>query len=188
MFRSTILALALVGLALPASAIEERKHAGLDPLISAHAKANDVPESLVHRIIVRESRYNPGAVGRGGAMGLMQIKTATARGVGYDGGPSGLLNAETNLKYAVRYLAGAWRLAGGSHDRAVSLYARGYYYEAKRRGLAPGRARAETTVAAVADPTARSETPAVDRALEATALAAERPELTVDSVLRGMDR
>jgi soluble lytic murein transglycosylase-like protein len=34
----------------------------------------------VHRVIMRESRYNPRAVGHGGALGLMQIKHATARG------------------------------------------------------------------------------------------------------------
>jgi hypothetical protein len=87
--------------------------------------------ALVHRVIVRESRYNPGIVGKGGAMGLMQIKTATARGVGYSGSAA---DPETNLTYAVRYLAGAYRLAGGNHDRAVSYYARGYYYDAKRSG------------------------------------------------------
>jgi soluble lytic murein transglycosylase-like protein len=104
-------------------------------MIAAHAQANGVPESLVHRVVVRESRYNPRAIGRGGAMGMMQIKTATARGVGYTGTASGLLDPNTNLTYAVRYLAGAYRVAGGNHDRAVQLYARGYYHAAKRQGV-----------------------------------------------------
>ena len=116
---------------LPAHAMTR---AELDALIAAHAQANGVPVVLVHRVIIRESRYNPRVVGKGGAMGLMQIKTATARGVGYSGSAAGLLNPETNLTYAVRYLAGAYRLAGGNHDRAVSYYARGYYYDAKKRG------------------------------------------------------
>jgi hypothetical protein len=38
------------------------------------------------------------------------------------------------MTYAVKYLAGAYRVAGGNHDRAVSNYARGYYYAAKRHG------------------------------------------------------
>ncbi|HET7679603.1 MAG TPA: lytic transglycosylase domain-containing protein [Xanthobacteraceae bacterium] len=108
--------------------------AELDALVAAHAQANGVPVALVHRVIVRESRYNAGTIGKGGAMGLMQIKTATARGVGYSGSAAGLLDPATNLTYAVRYLAGAYRLAGGNHDRAVSYYARGYYYDAKNRG------------------------------------------------------
>jgi len=36
----------------------------------------------------------------------------------------------------VKYLAGAWQLAGGSEARAVHHYASGYYYAAKRRGIA----------------------------------------------------
>ncbi len=109
----------------------------LQGLIAAHARANGVPEPLVHRVIIRESRYNPRAIGQGGAMGLMQIKHATARAMGYGGPPSGLLDANTNMTYAVRYLAGAYRAARGNHDLAVSYYARGYYYEAKRQGFSP---------------------------------------------------
>lgn len=118
------------------SSISSGSRARINALVAYHARLNNVPEALVHRIIVRESRYNPRAVGRGGALGLMQIKTATARGVGYPGGPGGLLDAETNLTYGIKYLAGAWRVSGGNYDRAVSHYARGYYYEAKRMGLA----------------------------------------------------
>jgi soluble lytic murein transglycosylase-like protein len=70
-------------------------------------------------------------------MGLMQIKYATAHAMGYNGSPAGLLDPETNLTYAVRYLAGAYRVAGGSSDRAVSNYAHGYYYAAKRQGVSP---------------------------------------------------
>ncbi len=112
-----------------------------DSLVAHHARINNVPESLVHRVIVRESKYQPRLIGRGGAMGMMQIKLPTARGVGYTGTAEGLLDAETNVTYAVRYLAGAWRLANGSHDQAVSHYARGYYYAAKRAGML-GHARA----------------------------------------------
>lgn len=129
--RAMILALALAGMAQPAHSMSR---AELDALIASQAAANGVPVALVHRVIIRESRYNPGLVGRGGAMGLMQIKPATARGVGYSGSSAGLLDPATNLTYAVRYLAGAYRLAGGNHDRAVSYYARGYYYAAKGSG------------------------------------------------------
>jgi soluble lytic murein transglycosylase-like protein len=80
----------------------------------------------VHRVVIRESRYNPRAR-NGGNLGLMQIKHATARGVGYSGSAAGLLDAETNLTYAVRYLAGAYRAAGGNASRAVSYYASGYH-------------------------------------------------------------
>lgn len=106
----------------------------LDGLIAHYSTAYSVPEPLVRRVIVRESNYNP--VARNGPYwGLMQISHATARGMGYSGEAAGLLDAETNLRYAVRYLAGAYMTAGGDHDRAVQFYARGYYYDAKRLGL-----------------------------------------------------
>ncbi len=106
----------------------------LDGLISHYSKEYSVPESLVRRVIVRESGYNP-AARNGPYYGLMQISNATARGMGFSGEPASLLDAETNLRFAVRYLAGAYVTAGGNHDRAVQLYASGYYYDAKRLGL-----------------------------------------------------
>ena len=48
---------------------------------------------------------------------------------------SGLLDADTNLKYAVKYLRGAWLVSGGNAKRADLLYQTGYYYDAKRKGL-----------------------------------------------------
>lgn len=106
----------------------------MDALISRYAAEYGVPEALVHRVVKRESTYNPQAR-NGGHYGLMQIKPETARTMGYSGGATGLYDAETNLKYGVKYLRGAWMLADGSEDRAVQLYSSGYYYEAKRRGL-----------------------------------------------------
>ncbi|HEX2134593.1 MAG TPA: transglycosylase SLT domain-containing protein [Microvirga sp.] len=124
--------------------------AALQILIARHAAANGVPEALVHRVVRRESNYNPRAVGRGGALGLMQIKHATARGMGYTGSAAGLLDPETNLTYAVPYLAGAYRVAGGHQDRAVAYYASGYYYAAKRLGLTRTAAKQQPAARAVA--------------------------------------
>lgn len=106
----------------------------LDALITKYSVAYDVPERLVRRVVHRESRFNPGAR-NGPYWGLMQISHPTARGMGYTGAAKGLLDAETNLKYAVRYLAGAYKVAGGDETQAVRYYARGYYYDAKRKGL-----------------------------------------------------
>ena len=108
-------------------------------MVAAHAKANGVPEALVHRVIVRESRYQPHLIGRGGTIGLMQIKLATARGLGYTGDAAGLRDPNTNLTYGVKYLAGAYRAANGDHTRAVRYYAGGYYYIAKRQRLEAAR-------------------------------------------------
>ena len=102
-------------------------------MVAAHARANGVPEALVHRVIMRESRYQPQLIGHGGTIGLMQIKLATARGLGYTGDAAGLRDPDTNLTYAVKYLAGAYHAANGDHARAIHYYAGGYYYAAKRQ-------------------------------------------------------
>lgn len=106
----------------------------LHGLIDHYAARYDVPADLVHRVVQRESRYNPSAR-NGPYMGLMQIHPQTARGMGFRGTPEDLLDAETNLTYAVKYLRGAWLVSQGDRDRAVMWYARGYYYEARRLGL-----------------------------------------------------
>jgi soluble lytic murein transglycosylase-like protein len=106
----------------------------LAALISHHATANGVPAELAHRVIMRESRYNAAARNRA-YWGLMQISHATARGVGYRGPAQGLLNPDTNLRYGMAYLGNAYRVAGGDQSRALRLYASGFYYEAKRKGM-----------------------------------------------------
>ncbi len=106
----------------------------LDALIARHAAANNLPPDLVRRIIKRESGGNPRVVSKGN-FGLMQIKLATARSMGYTGTAAGLLDADTNMTYAVKYLAGAYRAADGNANRAVHYYAAGYYYAAKAKGL-----------------------------------------------------
>ena len=103
--------------------------------VSQYAEAHGLPESLVHRIILRESRYNPQLVSKRGHYGLMQISYGTARSMGYKGAPAGLLDPETNLTYGVPYLANAYRAAGNSESGAVTLYSQGYYQSAKRKGL-----------------------------------------------------
>src|SRR5262245_43358541 len=117
------------------SAANAQSRAQYEGMVAAHAAANNVPEALVHRVIVRESKYHPNLVGRGGTIGLMQIKLATAKGLGYAGDAAGLRDPDTNLEYGVKYLAGAYRAAEGNHDRAVHYYAAGYYYAAKRKRL-----------------------------------------------------
>jgi soluble lytic murein transglycosylase-like protein len=128
--------------ALAALAFASGAHAGksdYDAMVEKHARANHVPAELVHRVIVRESKYHAELIGRGGTIGLMQIKLATAKAMGYTGDAEGLRDPDTNLTYGVKYLAGAYRAAEGDHDRAMHYYAGGYYQAAKRLELAEGK-------------------------------------------------
>ena len=141
--------------AFPAPAFEEAAGAPLEPILAAYqgdpspalhpgetpevrklvnkwADHYDVPRSLVHRVIQRESDYRAGAR-NGPYYGMMQILPATARSMGFSGEPNDLLNADTNLKYAVKYLRGALLVSDGSEKQAVQWYARCYYYEARNR-------------------------------------------------------
>src|SRR6476469_2478294 len=117
---------ALAALQFPQAALAQR--AQYDALVATHAQANGVPEALVHRVIVRESKYQPALIGRGGTIGLLQITLATARGLGYTGTAEEPAATETNLAYGVKYLAGAYRAASGDQSRAVHYFAGGYYY------------------------------------------------------------
>ena len=101
-------------------------------MINETADVHGVPRSLVHRVIQRESDYRANAR-NGPYYGLMQILPATARQMGFRGQPSDLLDAQTNLTYAVKYLRGAWMVSDGNEPEAVMWYARGYYYEARNR-------------------------------------------------------
>ncbi|WP_146345052.1 lytic transglycosylase domain-containing protein [Phaeobacter marinintestinus] len=94
----------------------------------------EVPRDLVHAQIVRESTHRPWAR-NGPYYGLMQILPQTAKGMGFRGKPDDLLDADTNLEFAVKYLRGAYLVSGGNKAEAMQWYARGYYYEAKRLGL-----------------------------------------------------
>ncbi len=106
----------------------------LRQLINKWADHYEVPRPLVHRLAIRESTHRPDAR-NGPYFGLMQILPATARGMGFKGQAQDLLNPDVNLKYAVKYLRGAWLLSDGDQGTAVKWYSRGYYYEAKKRGM-----------------------------------------------------
>ncbi|WP_170472756.1 lytic transglycosylase domain-containing protein [Ruegeria arenilitoris] len=102
--------------------------------INKWADHYEMPRELLHKLAIRESTHRPWAVNRP-YYGLLQILPATARSMGYTGNAQGLLDADTNLEFAGKYLRGAWLLSDGDQQRAIFLYAKGYYPEAKKRGM-----------------------------------------------------
>ena len=83
-------------------------------LIEKYGRENGVPPELGHAIIEIESNFRPTVRGRAGEIGLMQIKPATARMVGFRGSAKALYDPETNIKYGMRYLGKARRLGGAN--------------------------------------------------------------------------
>ena len=134
MLRILLHAAAALFLVSAAAAGPVERPTAYDEMIAREANVHGVPEAFVHRIVMRESRYNPRLVHHH-CFGLMQIKYATALEMGYRGDARGLLDAQTNLTYAVPYLANAYRLADGNEDRATALFSSGYYYLAKRKKM-----------------------------------------------------
>src|SRR5450432_797455 len=178
----SIAGLAAVAMLSVSDAAQAQARTQYEKLVATHAKANLVPEALVHRVIVRESRYQPDLVGRGGTIGLMQIKLSTARGLGYTGDAEGLRDPGTNLTYAVKYLAGAYRAANGDHDRAVHYYASGYYAVAKQQRLELRLLKQAGATLASAPPQAIAKPEEVAKELGKPAEAAKKPEETAKPI------
>jgi soluble lytic murein transglycosylase-like protein len=95
-------------------------------IIERYASSYGVPVSLAHAVISVESNYRADARGKAGEVGLMQIKPATARMMGYDGTTKALFNPETNIKYGMKYLAKAHRLGGGTTCGTILKYNAGH--------------------------------------------------------------
>ncbi|NBN63359.1 transglycosylase SLT domain-containing protein [Microvirga tunisiensis] len=98
-----------------------------DALIAEAAARHGVPLALAHAVIKVESNYNPRARGSAGEVGLMQIKPATARGLGFRGSVRALYDPATNLEWGMRYLAGAHKLASGDTCGTVLRYNAGHF-------------------------------------------------------------
>ena len=99
--------------------------ASMRGLIVRVASENAVPFQLADAVVRIESRYNAGAR-NGPHMGLTQINVRTAQSLGYQGSAGGLLDAETNLRYGLKYLAQAYKLAGGDTCGTILRYQAGH--------------------------------------------------------------
>lgn len=95
-------------------------------IVARYAASYGVPVSLANAVIKIESNYRPHMVGGAGEIGLMQIKPATARMMGYNGSTQGLFDPETNIKYGMKYLAMAKDLGGGTTCGTILKYNAGH--------------------------------------------------------------
>ncbi len=95
-------------------------------IIDKYAALNGVDEDLAHAVVRIESNYNPRMRGSAGEVGLMQIKPATARMMGYRGSAKGLYDPETNIRFGMKYLAMGQTLGGGSTCNTILKYNAGH--------------------------------------------------------------
>ena len=74
-------------------------------MITGIAKKYGVDEKLVHAVIRQESGFNPKAKSHCGAVGLMQLMPATAKGLGVTDPYNPVQNVEGGVKYLKNLLA-----------------------------------------------------------------------------------
>jgi soluble lytic murein transglycosylase-like protein len=88
------------------------------PIIETAAKSHGVDIALVHAVITAESGYNPRAVSRAGAQGIMQLMPDTARRFGVQNS----FDAAQNIHGGVKYLRELLTMFNGNQELAVAAY------------------------------------------------------------------
>lgn len=87
-------------------------------IVTVAAKTHGVDDALVHAVISAESAYNPRAVSRAGAQGIMQLMPATAQRYGVQN----TMDPVDNIHGGVRYLKDLLALFNGNAELAVAGY------------------------------------------------------------------
>jgi soluble lytic murein transglycosylase-like protein len=88
------------------------------PLIDAASRNHGVEVALVHAVITAESGYNPSAVSRTGARGIMQLMPDTARRFGVQN----IMDPTDNIQGGVKYLRELLIMFNGNKELAVAAY------------------------------------------------------------------
>lgn len=101
--------------------------------IAAAAREHGVDEAIVRAIIHAESAYNPNALSRVGAQGLMQLMPATARRFGV----GNAFDAGENIQGGVKYLAWLLKRFKGDLTLASAGYNAGEGAVDKYKGVPP---------------------------------------------------
>ncbi len=94
------------------------KSAVYDPLIERAARSAAVSPQLVRAVIVVESAFNPHAVSKRGALGLMQLRPATARRYGV----ANAFDPEQNITAGAHYLRDLIARFGNNLELALAAY------------------------------------------------------------------
>lgn len=107
----------------------------VEALINRHSELQSLDPRLVMAVIQAESGYNPRAVSRKGAMGLMQLTAGTARLLEV-GDP---FNVGENVRGGTTYLRWMIDRFAGNLEHALAAYNAGPGAVEKHRGIPPFR-------------------------------------------------
>jgi soluble lytic murein transglycosylase-like protein len=100
------------------------------------AKSYEVDPALVRAIIMAESSYNPRAVSKKGAKGLMQLMPKTAEYLGVEDS----FNPEHNIDAGVRYFKKLLGQFNGNVKLALAAYNAGSRRVREYKGIPPFKA------------------------------------------------
>ena len=103
------------------------------PIVLTAALKYQVDPALVHAIILAESSYDPRAISKKGAMGLMQLMPSTAAALGV----KDVFDPEHNINGGVKYLRHLLDHFGGDLPLVVAAYNAGMRNVKKYRGIPP---------------------------------------------------
>ena len=109
--RCLAAALVLV-LAVPPARADPADPVSHRVMVRPEAAKRGLPPEIADAVATVESGYRAAAIGAVGEIGLMQVLPSTARMLGFVGTSQELAVPETNIRYGVDYLHGAWRLSG----------------------------------------------------------------------------
>ncbi len=104
---------------------------GLERMVHEVAERHRVDPALVRAVVIAESNWNPSAVSRKGALGLMQLIPGTAQRFGV-GDP---FNPQQNLDGGVRYLRTLLERYNGNLNLSLAAYNAGEGAVARARGI-----------------------------------------------------
>jgi hypothetical protein len=109
--------------------------AALEPFIQEAATTHGMSADLIRAVIQTESRFNPLAVSRVGAQGLMQLMPETAKHVGIENP----FDPRENILGGTKYLSTLLGRFKGNTARALAAYNAGPTVVARHAGLPPFR-------------------------------------------------